>query len=230
MGSEPARPSPRKKAPERATSGTESVTERTATGHDDLLAASPAPVSESSSMISTYTPSGLRTHPRRAPVGPIGSLSGEPRPPSRVSVWSKSATHTPIRAYPMSQGLKSCASLARGRSNWNISSWKNSLRSTIHQHVEATRGRACTADASRPRISRREPPAGQNPSPNARPPLGRYQIHHRERHLAQRRVRTTRRARERRDGPASGVAPSDRVVAVHRYSVRSGGAMPCSRQ
>ena len=126
------------------------------------------PTSGSSSMISTYTPSGLRTHARRAPAGPTGSLSGdEPRRPSRVSVWSKSATQTPIRVYPMSHGRKSCAiSRASGRSNWNISSWNHSLRSTIHQHVEATRGRPCTADASGPRIIRREPPAGQNPSPS----------------------------------------------------------------
>ena len=144
------------------------MTERTATGHADLPGASPAPASGSSSMISTYTPSGLRTHARRAPAGPTGSLSGgEPRRASRVSVRSKSATQTPIRVYPMSHGLESCAiSRASGRSNWNISSWKNSLRSTIHQHVEATRGRPCTDDASGPRILRREPPAGQNPSPS----------------------------------------------------------------
>ena len=92
-------------------------------------------------MISTYTPSGLRTHARRAPAGPTGSLSGgEPRRASRVSARSKSVTQTPIRVYPMSHGLKSCAiSRASGRSNWNISSWKNWLRSTIHQHVEAAR-------------------------------------------------------------------------------------------
>jgi hypothetical protein len=67
----------------------------------------------------------------------------------------------------MSQGLKSSAiRRATGRSNWNISSWKKWLRSTSHQHVEATRGRPCTDDASGPRIIRREPPAGQNPSPS----------------------------------------------------------------
>ena len=144
------------------------MTERTATVHADLLEASPAPESGSSSMISTYTPSGLRTHARRAPAVPTGSLSGdEPTRSSRVRVWSKSATQTPIRVYPMSHGRKSCAiSRARGRSNWNISSWKNSLRSTIHQHVEATRGRPCTDAASGPRIIHREPPAGRNPSPS----------------------------------------------------------------
>ena len=50
-------------------------------------------------MSSTKTPSGLRTHARRPPAGPIGSLNGvEPKPSRRVRVWSKSATHTPIRA------------------------------------------------------------------------------------------------------------------------------------
>ena len=83
------------------------------------------------------------------------------------AVWSKSATQTPIREYPMSHGLRSWGiSRASGRSNWNSSSWNHWLRSTSHQHVEATRGRPCTDDASGPRIIAREPPAGKNPRPS----------------------------------------------------------------
>lgn len=100
-----------------------------------------------------------------AGAGKSGSEADGPGQGGVIAVWSQAdlalvaderrapRDAVSVRAYPMSQGLKSSAiRRANGRSNWNISSWKNSFRSTIHQHVEATRGRPWTADESGPRI------------------------------------------------------------------------------